>query len=464
MRERGALHLADGKVVHAESPAAPGAHVLLAAHGTLDADAWARALAESAAHAEGPAPPGPGPVAPARRWCTTRAAGGGRAAHPGALELCRLTALYDAAYFALAPSSAPGRFRYGTEDDPDTPGTGTPAHPAPDTSDSPGRSDSPSALASPAPPLLPARSTPPAHGRAPPSPARPIPVADLERETLRRRDLLHRIWRDALVDEAPLTREYRPRPPRSRPGRLALVRDGVHTASDIARELGRPVPPWCGHQAARWPEPARQRPLTPATPCRAPSRVSPGPQAGPMPGLMGVRGPARRRDSRPAPVDLTGATAPVDSPHHAAEGSGMRWRPFERQRIRARGDLIGGGARTGVLEELRRLRPRVPQLTGALAADTDGSRPRPGVRDRGRFGSPRRHPGRWPPAWPTRPAKATCANCWCGWSGYVATYAAGAGAVVALLAQDHVNVGRPPSGGPRAGAGWASSSTACPKR
>ncbi|MFE3856295.1 hypothetical protein ACFXPN_34845 [Streptomyces griseorubiginosus] len=328
VRERGALHLADGKVVHAESPAAPGAHVLLAAHGTLDADAWARALAESAAHAEGPAHAGTG----------TRRRTGAEVVHhagrrlvedglltPGALELCRLTALYDAAYFALAPSSAPGRFRYGTEDDPGTPGTGTPAHPgSPDTSDSPGNSDSPSALASPGTPASSGTLDFPGPRESAltgPGAPHPIPVADLERETLRRRDLLHRIWPDALVDEAPLTREYRPAPtplPARRQAVLALV-DGVRTASDIARELGRPA----FHTlvdirrlvAAGAVSP---RPLTPATdPLPGPVPGLPGPQAGPMPGLMGPPGAGPTPGQPPGtalPVDLTGATAPVD-PH-----------------------------------------------------------------------------------------------------------------------------------------------------
>lgn len=77
VRERGTLHLADGKVVHAESPAAPGADVLLAAHGTLDADVWRQALAESVASTGAPAP-GPA-VSPAPRPCTGRAAGWSRA-------------------------------------------------------------------------------------------------------------------------------------------------------------------------------------------------------------------------------------------------------------------------------------------------------------------------------------------------------------------------------------------------
>lgn len=152
VRERGTLHLAGGQVVHAESPAAPGLDVLLTPHGGHSA--------------------------------------------PGALELCRLTALYDAAYFALAPSSTPGRFRYG-----------------------------------------------PAEGVGDPGAVRPVPVVALERETLRRRDLLHRIWPDPTTDDAPLTRPDRvgaPPCPARRRAVLARV-DGVRTALDIARELGRPA-------------------------------------------------------------------------------------------------------------------------------------------------------------------------------------------------------------------------------
>ncbi|MFE9442560.1 hypothetical protein ACFYO2_27025 [Streptomyces sp. NPDC006602] len=183
VRERGTLCLAEGRVVHADSPAAPGLDVLLTAHGTLDAGTWRQALAETGdRHRAGHLLVDDGHLT------------------PGALELCRLTALYDAAYFALAPSSTPGRFRYGTEAD-----TG------------PG----------------------PACGC-------PMPVAALERETLRRRDLLHRIWPDPTTDEAPLTRTHRaalPAPTSRQRAVLAVLAEPavVRTATDIARELGRPA-------------------------------------------------------------------------------------------------------------------------------------------------------------------------------------------------------------------------------
>ncbi|MEU4045808.1 transcriptional regulator [Streptomyces antibioticus] len=173
-RERGSLYLAEGRVVHAESPLAPGLDVLLLTHGTLDPTVW-RAAVERADQRYGAA----------RLLLDT-----GRIPR-GALELCHLGALYDAAYFALAPSSTPGRFVYGT-----------------------------------------------GHWLGP---LLPVPVDALERETVRRRELLDRVWPDPLADGAPLRRtEAVAAPPATARQRavLALV-NGVRTASDIARELGR---------------------------------------------------------------------------------------------------------------------------------------------------------------------------------------------------------------------------------
>ncbi|WSQ09705.1 hypothetical protein OG604_19140 [Streptomyces sp. NBC_01231] len=181
VRERGTLHLAGGRVVHAESPAAPGLDVLLTACGTLDAGTWRRALTETGD----------------RHRAGHLLVDGGHLT-PGALDLCRLVALYDAAYFALAPSSSPGRFRYATENAP-----GCPC---------------------------------------------PVPVAALERETLRRRDLLHRIWPDPATDDAPLVRTHRPAPPAPTARQRAVLArlddthlDDARTAADIARDLGRPA-------------------------------------------------------------------------------------------------------------------------------------------------------------------------------------------------------------------------------
>jgi len=181
VRERGTLHLAGGRVVHVESPAAPGLDVLLTAHGTLDAGTWRQALTETGDR---------------HRAGHLLVDGGHLTA--GTLDVCRLVALYDAAYFALAPSSTPGRFRYATED-----GPGCPC---------------------------------------------PVPLAALERETLRRRDLLHRIWPDPATDDAPLVRAHRPaNPTPTARQRAVLARlddahlDEARTAADIARDLGRPA-------------------------------------------------------------------------------------------------------------------------------------------------------------------------------------------------------------------------------
>ncbi|MEU0967841.1 transcriptional regulator [Streptomyces sp. NPDC005917] len=172
VREHGTLHLAEGRVVHAESPLAPGLDVLLTAHGTLDAAVWP--------------------------WTDDIPAAAHRLLDAGllpkgALELCRLGALYDAGYFALAPSSTPGRFRYG------------------------------------------------ATAAVGPLPA--VPVTAVERETLRRRELLHRIWPDPAIDGAPLVRADPVAPPPVTPRQRAVLDrvDGVRTAPEIARELGRPA-------------------------------------------------------------------------------------------------------------------------------------------------------------------------------------------------------------------------------
>jgi hypothetical protein len=221
---------------------------------------------------------------------------------PGALEMCRLTALYDAAYFALAPSSTPGRFRYGTEDGPGTPGGELAGEPG--SAGDGGTGD-----------LLTGPGIP-----------RPVPVADLERETLRRRDLLHRIWPHALPDEVPLTREHRPATPlipARRQAVLALV-DGVRTASDIARALGRPA----FHTLV---DIRRLVAAGAVSPCPLPGPLSeamagpwsgappqpmPGPMTGQLPGAMPGPMPGQLTGpevTRP-PVDLVGSVAPVD-PH-----------------------------------------------------------------------------------------------------------------------------------------------------
>ncbi|MGW4839322.1 helix-turn-helix domain-containing protein [Streptomyces globisporus] len=174
MRDRGTLYLADGQVVHAESPATPGIDVLLTTGGTLRHEGWWDAVAQAGAgHRVG-------------RYLVDSGHVPG-----GALELCHLGALYDAAFFALAPTGTPARFRYGV-----------------------------------------------AHWIGP---VRPVPVAAVERETLRRREFLDRIWPDPACDSAALLRTAHgtdaPVPARQR--RLLELVDGVRTASDIAQALGR---------------------------------------------------------------------------------------------------------------------------------------------------------------------------------------------------------------------------------
>ncbi|MFD7867957.1 transcriptional regulator [Streptomyces sp. NPDC057682] len=174
MRDRGTLYLAEGQVVHAESPATPGIDVLLTRGGALRREGWWDAVAEA----------GAGQRVGRHLVDSGRVPG-------GALELCHLGALYDAAFFALAPTRTPARFRYGV-----------------------------------------------AHWIGP---VRPVPVEAVQRETLRRRELLERIWPEAVTDSAPLTRTGLPAdapvPPRQR--RVLERVDGVRTATDIAQELGR---------------------------------------------------------------------------------------------------------------------------------------------------------------------------------------------------------------------------------
>ncbi|MCA1221870.1 transcriptional regulator, partial [Streptomyces sp. 8L] len=111
----------------------------------------------------------------------------------GELEICHLGAVFDAAFFALAPGSGPTRFRYGV-----------------------------------------------AHWFGT---VRPVSAAAVARETLRRRELLDSVWPYGSVDSAPVVvRE--PAPGQSVPRRqrdvLALA-DGTRTAAAIARALGRPA-------------------------------------------------------------------------------------------------------------------------------------------------------------------------------------------------------------------------------
>ncbi|WP_338699501.1 roadblock/LC7 domain-containing protein [Streptomyces sp. Q6] len=107
-----------------------------------------------------------------------------------------------------------------------------------------------------------------------------------------------------------------------------------------------------------------------------------------------------------------------------------------------------------LLAELQRLRVRVPQLTGALAASVDGlvlAQDTPGIEPEGVAALTAAALGV-----AQRLADATEQGAFRellvrGTDGYVATYAAGEAAVLTLLAEDRVNVGRLHLEGRRAG-------------
>ncbi|MER5884710.1 transcriptional regulator [Streptomyces sp. NPDC001941] len=153
-RPTGTLWLADGAVVHAESPFSPALDLLLTAAGRI----------------------APGVLT------------------QGAREVCRLGALFDAAYFALAPGSAPTRFRYGVVG---------------------GRGDG----------------------------AHPVSAGAVERECARRRELLDRTWPYPALDTAPvLPRELPPGQRVTRRQQAVLeCADGLLDPAGIARRLGRPA-------------------------------------------------------------------------------------------------------------------------------------------------------------------------------------------------------------------------------
>ncbi|MFJ2257515.1 roadblock/LC7 domain-containing protein [Streptomyces sp. NPDC087844] len=102
-------------------------------------------------------------------------------------------------------------------------------------------------------------------------------------------------------------------------------------------------------------------------------------------------------------------------------------------------------AEAEVLDELHRLRARVPQLTGALAASVDGlvlAQDTPGVEPEGLAALTAAALGV-----ALRVADATGRGDFRellvrGEHGYIATYAAGPSAVLTLLAGDRANVGR----------------------
>ncbi|GEC06785.1 hypothetical protein SSP24_44400 [Streptomyces spinoverrucosus] len=108
-----------------------------------------------------------------------------------------------------------------------------------------------------------------------------------------------------------------------------------------------------------------------------------------------------------------------------------------------------------ILDELHRLRARVPQLTGALAAGVDGlviAHDTPGVEPEGLAALTAAALGvavRVTDATGRGDLRELLVR---GARGYVATYAAGRTAVLTLLAEDRVNVGRLHLEGRRTGA------------
>lgn len=112
-------------------------------------------------------------------------------------------------------------------------------------------------------------------------------------------------------------------------------------------------------------------------------------------------------------------------------------------------------AEAEILDEMRRLRARVPHLTGALAATVDGlvlAQDTPGVESADVAALTASAHGI-----ASRMADATGQGDFRelllrGVYGYVATYAAGSDVVLTLLAQDRVNIGRLHLEGRRAGA------------
>ncbi|MFI0897512.1 transcriptional regulator [Streptomyces sp. NPDC020983] len=181
LRDTGALYLAGGEVVHAESPAAPGIEVLLTAGGRLGPDAWREAVAEAGAE-----------CAVGRRLVERHRVAAGE------LEICRLGALHDAAYFVLGPAAGPTRFRHGVRHWFGSDGG--------------------------------------------------VPVAAVETEAGRRRRMLERLWPHPELDAAPVTpapaaRAADARPPHLPRGQAAVLglADGVRTPSALAALLGRPA-------------------------------------------------------------------------------------------------------------------------------------------------------------------------------------------------------------------------------
>ncbi|MFJ4081631.1 hypothetical protein ACIP17_07895 [Streptomyces iakyrus] len=170
--ETGIVYLAAGHVVHVESAVTPDLGDLLTHSGALAPDGWWEAIDQAG-----------------RRCRVGRQLVDSGHLAAGALELCHLGALFDAAYFVLAHDGPALRFRPGA-----------------------------------------------AHWLGA---VRSVPVDTVLRESRRRRELLHRIWPEPAVDRAPLARVPGPDAADlpARRGRTLAEVDGVRTAAQIATVL-----------------------------------------------------------------------------------------------------------------------------------------------------------------------------------------------------------------------------------
>ena len=172
----GTVYLIEGRVTHAESPAAPGVGELLTASGRLAGRTWQAALDAGTSRAQ------VGRLLVAEGHLTQ-----------GELELCVLGAIYDAAYFALAPAAAPVEFLDGA-----------------------------------------------AHWLGP---VIRVDAAAVNREARRRGRLLDAIFPDPRVDSAPVIPVARPPVERvtltAPQWELLVHADGQRTPADLAQLLGR---------------------------------------------------------------------------------------------------------------------------------------------------------------------------------------------------------------------------------
>ena len=172
----GTVYLIEGHVTHAESAAAPGVGELLTASGRLAARTWQAALDAGTSGAR------VGQLLVGQGHLTQ-----------GELELCVLGTIYDAAYFALSPASAPVEFLDGAM-----------------------------------------------HWLGP---IIRVDAAAVNREARRRARLLEEIYPDPVVDSAPVIPVARPSVERvtltAVQWELLVHADGQRTPADLAQLLGR---------------------------------------------------------------------------------------------------------------------------------------------------------------------------------------------------------------------------------